>query len=65
MTVEDLEKAIAELPADQFAELRAWFDAFDAERFDEKIEHDAKAGKLDQLADAAVENLHEAHARKF
>lgn len=63
MTVKDLEKAIANLPPDQFAELRAWFDELDAVRFDEKIERDAKAGKLDRLADAAIEDFRKGRAR--
>ena len=65
MTVQDLEKAIAKLPPDQLAELRAWFDEFDAARFDEKIERDAKAGKLDRLADAAIEDFREGRAREL
>ena len=65
MTVQDLEKAIAKLPPDELAELRAWFDDFDAARFDEKIERDAKAGKLDRLADAAVEDFREGRAREL
>jgi predicted component of type VI protein secretion system len=52
MTIEDLEKAVAGLP-DQYVEFRAWFDAFDADRFDRKIERDAQAGKLDQRANEA------------
>jgi len=63
MTVQDLEKAIAKLPPNELAELRAWFDDFDAARFDEKIERDAKAGKLDRLADAAIEDFREGRAR--
>ncbi len=51
MTIEDLEKAVAQLAPDQFAKFRDWFGAFDAARFDQKIERDAKAGKLDRLAD--------------
>lgn len=54
MTIEDLEKAVAQLPPDQFAKFRDWFEAFDAARFDEKIERDAKAGKLDRLAEQAL-----------
>ncbi|MGA8817669.1 MAG: hypothetical protein WB624_10275 [Xanthobacteraceae bacterium] len=65
MTVQDLEKAIAKLPPDELAELRAWFDDFDAARFDEKIERDAKAGKLDRLADAAIEDFREGRAREL
>ena len=54
MTIEDLEKAVAQLPPDQLAKFRDWFEAFDAARFDEKIERDAKAGKLDRLAEQAL-----------
>jgi hypothetical protein len=34
--------------------LRAWFGSFRAGRFDAAIERDAKAGKLDGLAEEAV-----------
>jgi hypothetical protein len=54
MTIDDLEKAVAQLPPDQLAKFRDWFEAFDAARFDEKIERDAKAGKLDRLAEQAL-----------
>jgi hypothetical protein len=57
MTIEDLEKAVATLPPEQLAEFRAWFEAFDAARFDEKIECDAKAGRLNRLADQAIHDL--------
>jgi hypothetical protein len=33
---------------------RAWFETFDAEQFDAAIERDARAGKLDVLADEAL-----------
>jgi len=65
MTIEDLEKAVAKLPPDQLAEFRAWFEAFDAARFDEKIERDAKAGKLDRLADQAINDLRKGRAREL
>ena len=57
MSIEDIEKAIAGLPSDQYAQFRARFEAFDAECFDRKIERDAQAGKLDRLADAAIDDL--------
>ncbi len=53
-TVEDIEKAVTELPIDQFARFRAWFEDFDAARLDDKIEQDVAAGKLEQLADRAL-----------
>ena len=65
MTIEELEKAIAGLPPDQFAEFRAWFERLDAARFDEKIERDARAGKLDRLGDQAIDDFRKGRARKI
>ena len=57
MTIEDLEKAVAKLPPSDLARFRAWFEEFDAARFDQKIERDAKSGELDRLADQAIDDL--------
>lgn len=65
MSIEELEKAVANLPPDAYAEFRAWFEAFEADRFDAKIERDAKAGKLDELADQALDDLREGRAREL
>jgi hypothetical protein len=62
-TVEDIEKALTELPPDQLAEFRAWFEEFDAARFGHKIERDAKAGRLDRLADQALAGFRAGRAR--
>jgi hypothetical protein len=64
-TLEDIEKAVAELPADQLARLRAWFEEFEAARFDQKIERDAKAGRLDQLAEQALADFRAGRAREL
>jgi hypothetical protein len=53
-TVEDIEKAVEQLDPRELVRFRAWFEAFDAEQFDTAIERDARAGKLDALADEAV-----------
>ena len=52
--LEDIEKAAAQLSAEDRAKLRAWLDELDEQSFDEKIERDAKAGKLDKLAAKAI-----------
>ena len=65
MTVEDLEKAVAQLPPDELARFRAWFEAFEADRFDRKIERDAKAGKLDRLAEEALAEFRAGNAREL
>jgi len=65
MTIEDIERAVAKLPPDQLAEFRAWFEEFDAARFDQKIERDASAGKLDRLAEEAIGDLRKGRAREL
>ena len=64
-TIEDIEKALAELPADQLAEFRVWFETFDAARFDERIEQDAKGGRLDRLAEQAIVDFRAGRAREL
>ena len=49
ITIQDIERAIEALSAGELAKLRAWFEEFDARLFDEKIERDARTGKLDAL----------------
>ena len=53
-TAKDLEKAVEQLAPRELARFRAWFAAFDAEQFDAAIERDARAGKLDALAEEAL-----------
>jgi hypothetical protein len=61
--VEDIEKAVSRLAPDELARFCAWFDEFDAARFDEKIERDAKSGKLDRFAEQALAAYRSAEQR--
>ena len=63
--LEEIEKAIAELPAEELAELRAWFEELESSRFDDKIERDAQAGKLDPLTEAALADFRAGRARRL
>jgi hypothetical protein len=56
-TVEEIERAIINLPPAELAELRAWFAAFEAEAWDRQFEEDVHAGRLDALADEALGEL--------
>ena len=51
--LETLEKAVTELTAAELATFRRWFAEFDALVWDDQIEADASACKLDALADEA------------
>jgi hypothetical protein len=64
-TVEEIEKAVEELPPDKLAKFRAWFEGFDAALFDRKLEQDAKNGKLDKLANEAVADFKKGRSREL
>ena len=65
MSIDEIENAVSQLPPDQLAKFRAWFDAFDAARFDQKIERDAKAGKRDRLAEQALADFRQGRTREL
>jgi len=52
--VEAIESQVQQLSADELAQFRAWFAEFDGEQWDRQFEADAKAGKLDALAERAL-----------
>lgn len=53
-TILDIERAVADLSAEDLARFRAWFAEFDAELWDRQIEDDVAAGRLDALAEEAL-----------
>jgi len=65
MCVEELEKAVAELPPELLAKFRTWFEEFEAVRFDAQIEADAKNGRLDKFAEAALDDFRKGRAREL
>jgi hypothetical protein len=58
-TVQQLEQAVRQLSPEELASFRIWFAQFDAEVWDRQIEADVLAGRLDQLADEALQDLRE------
>jgi hypothetical protein len=53
-TVEGIIAAIAELPPEQVAQVRAWLNERAEAEWDAQIEQDERAGRLDLLADRAL-----------
>ena len=53
--VEMLQKTIKQLSLGELAAFRAWFIEFDASEWDRQIEMDTETGKLDRLAQSALE----------
>lgn len=52
--VQDIATAVQRLAPEQRAQFRAWFEAFDANEWDRRLEQDINAGRLDWLADEAL-----------
>ena len=49
--MDDIKQAAVQLSKQELAELVAWLEELEEQRFDEQIERDEKAGKLDKLAE--------------
>ena len=56
-TVQAIEAAVEQLAPEQRAEVRAWFEAFDAREWDLQMEQDLQSGRLDWLAEEALGDL--------
>jgi hypothetical protein len=63
--LEQIQSSIEKLSAQEIAELRNWLEELDARLFDEKLERDAKAGKLDKLAAEALTAHRAGRSRKL
>jgi hypothetical protein len=64
-TVEDIEKAVANLSPRELDRFRTWFEEFQAVRFDAAIERDVRGGKLDRLAEEAIADYRRGDAREL
>ena len=53
-SVEQIEAAILSLPPEEFRRLSDWLTELDQHRWDEQLERDVAAGRLDALAAKAV-----------
>ncbi|MBM4034081.1 MAG: hypothetical protein FJ291_20195 [Planctomycetes bacterium] len=64
-SVAEIERAIAALPPDELAELRAWFEEYEAAAWDRQLEEDARSGKLDALAAEALEDYRKGRCKEL
>ncbi len=55
--LEKIQESVEALSDKELRRLGAWLDELRAQRWDKQIEDDAKAGKLDRLADEALADL--------
>lgn len=57
MSREEIETAIAQLPASEVAKLAKWFEEFQARVWDERLERDVESGRLDTLLEQAEKDF--------
>ncbi len=62
-SIQSIERAIEQLPANELAEFRQWFAKFDESVWDAQVEADA--GKLDALAAEALVDYQNGKAREL
>ena len=63
MSVEELEAAVSQLSPNELSSFRQWFAEFDAKAWDAELASDVGAGRLDALADAALEEFRQGRTR--
>ena len=63
--IEQLEQLVKKLSQQDLAEFRAWFVEYDARVWDDQIEADSKAGKLDGLINEALTDYESGKAREL
>ena len=61
--LERIEQQVASLAPDELATFREWFASYDADAWDKQVAADASAGRLDALADAALEEHRKGHTK--
>ena len=57
MSVKEIEAAISQLSPEELGQLADWFSEFQAKLWDEQLEADVKAGKLERLAREAKKDF--------
>lgn len=53
--IESLVRAVEALGEDELSEFRAWFAEYDSAAWDQQLERDVRTGRLDDLADEALQ----------
>ena len=57
MNIKEIESAIAQLPPSELAALAKWFEGFHGQAWDEQLERDLQAGRLEALIEEAEQDF--------
>jgi hypothetical protein len=64
-TIREIEAAVKKLSGDDLSAFRKWFAEFDAKAWDRQLEEDVRAGRLDNLAEEALQDLRQGRTTKL
>jgi hypothetical protein len=56
-SIQEIQTAVSELSPEELSVFRAWFAEFDAKVWDQEFEQDVAAGRLETLAEEALQDL--------
>jgi hypothetical protein len=62
MSIEEIERAVATLPPEDYQSFRDWFADFDMLQWDKQIEADSNAGRLNSMINEALQDYHAGRA---
>jgi len=65
MSLGEIERAVEELPPEDFARFTSWLDELATERWDRRFSADVKAGRLDRLGEQAITDFHAGRCREL
>ena len=57
MSIQEIERAVTQLPPDDLAEFTTWFEEFQAQAWDEQIARDSQTGRFDAIIQRAKEQV--------
>jgi hypothetical protein len=64
-SIKEIEKAIQQLPREEFFHLRDWMHYQFEDQWDKQLEEDAKIGRLDFLAEEAIAEFRAGKTQEF
>ncbi|MFK5913165.1 MAG: hypothetical protein QM484_02230 [Woeseiaceae bacterium] len=63
--IEEIEQDIQKLNNNELRSFRQWFSNFDNKQWDNQLQEDVANGKLDSMADEAIEQFRTGKAKKL
>ena len=64
-TVQEIEKAITQLPKNDFGVLSEWLEEFEEKMWDNQFEEDVQSGRLEKLANEAIADFRAGRCREL